>query len=34
MLVYEQESTLVMDYGKHKDSIMEKLLKIIKKYYN
>ncbi len=31
MLVYEKESTLVMDYRKHEGSIMEKLLKIIEK---
>ena len=31
MLVYERESTLVMDYRKHKGSIMKRLLEIIKK---
>src|SRR6266540_316050 len=31
MLVYEQELTLVMDYGKHRGFIMERLLKIIEK---
>ena len=28
MLVYEQKSTLVMDYRKHGGSIMERLLEI------
>ncbi len=31
MLVYGQELTLVMDYGKHGGSIMERLLEITKK---
>ncbi len=31
MLVYEREPTLVMDYGKHEGSIMERLLKITEK---
>ncbi len=31
MLVYGKESILVMDYGKHKGSIMERLLKITEK---
>ncbi len=31
MLVYGREPTLVIDYEKYKGSIMEKLLKIIKK---
>ncbi len=31
MLVYRRESTLVIDYGKHGGSIMERLLKIIEK---
>ena len=31
MLVYGQEPTLVMDYGKHEGSIMKRLLKIMKK---
>src|SRR6266540_7235411 len=31
MLVYERESILVMDYGKHGDSIMKRLLEITKK---
>ena len=31
MLVYEREPTLVMDYGKHEGSIMERLLEITEK---
>src|SRR6266498_4066591 len=31
MLVYGQEPILIMDYGKHGGSIMERLLKIIEK---
>ncbi len=31
MLVYERKLTLVMDYGKHGGSIMERLLEIIEK---
>src|SRR6266542_6905281 len=31
MLVYKREPTLVMDYGKHGDSIMERLLEIMEK---
>ncbi len=31
MLVYKRESILVMDYGKHGDSIMKRLLEITKK---
>ncbi len=31
MLVYEKESTLVMNYGKHRSSIMKRLLKITEK---
>ncbi len=31
MLVYKREPTLVMDYGKHGDSIMKRLLEITKK---
>ncbi len=31
MLVYERESTLVIDYEKHKGSIMERLLEITEK---
>ncbi len=31
MLVYERESTLVMDYRKHKGSIMKRLLEITEK---
>ncbi len=31
MLVYKRELTLIMDYGKHEDSIIKRLLKIIKK---
>ena len=31
MLVYGREPTLVMDYGKHGGSIMERLLEIIEK---
>ena len=31
MLVYERESILVMNYRKHKDSIIERLLKITEK---
>src|SRR6266540_6922845 len=31
MLVYEREPTLVIDYGKHRGSIMERLLEIIEK---
>ncbi len=31
MLVYGKKSTLVMDYRKHKGSIMDRLLEIIKK---
>ena len=31
MLVYGKEPTLVMDYGKHGGSIMERLLEITKK---
>ena len=31
MLVYRRESTLVIDYGKHGGSIMERLLEIIEK---
>ncbi len=31
MLVYRQEPTLVMDYGKHGGSIMKRLLEIIEK---
>ncbi len=29
MLVYEKEPTLIIDYGRHGDSIMERLLKSI-----
>ncbi len=31
MLVYGKEPTLVMDYGKHEGSIMERLLEITEK---
>ncbi len=31
MLVYERKSILVMDYGRHEGSIMERLLKITEK---
>jgi len=31
MLVYEREPTLVMDYRKYGDSIIERLLKITEK---
>ncbi len=31
MLVYRKESTLVMDYRKHKGSIMKRLLEITEK---
>ena len=31
MLVYEREPTLVMDYGKHGGSIIERLLEITEK---
>ena len=31
MLVYEREPTLVIDYGKHGGSIMERLLEITEK---
>ncbi len=31
MLVYKRELTLIMDYGKHEDSIIERLLEITKK---
>ncbi len=31
MLIYERELTLVMDYGKHEGSIMERLLEITEK---
>ncbi len=31
MLVYGKESTLVIDYGKHEGSIMERLLEITEK---
>ena len=31
MLVYRREPTLIMDYGKHGGSIMERLLKITEK---
>jgi len=31
MLVYERELILIMDYGKHGDSIIERLLKIAEK---
>ncbi len=31
MLVYGREPTLVMNYGKHGGSIMERLLEIIEK---
>ena len=31
MLVYEREPTLVMDYEKHENSIMERLLEIMEK---
>jgi len=31
MLIYGQESILIMDYGKHEGFIMERLLKIIEK---
>ncbi len=31
MLVYGWESTLIMDYGKHKGSIIERLLEITEK---
>ncbi len=31
MLVYGREPILVMDYGKHEGSIMERLLKITEK---
>ena len=31
MLVYERKSTLVMDYEKHGDSIVERLLEIMEK---
>ncbi len=31
MLVYRQEPTLVMDYGKHEGSIIKRLLEITEK---
>ncbi len=31
MLVYKKEPILVMDYGKHESSIIERLLKITEK---
>ncbi len=31
MLVYEKEPILIIDYKKHRSSIMERLLKIIEK---